>query len=246
MIAKLILIMTTSVCAFFNPSVKLSNGKTATLTGNGPPILFSTGLYGTMPSQMYNEVIKNLKKNVTVVTIDGVSPISPRDIDDLTDSLKVDTISYVSHSSFNPKILESNKINNAVLIDPIVVPNLDVVTLLNSGLNAFDGHHVNVDYPIIVIKSEKLYESKFDLPRWQELKISSALLENEIYDGVGHPDILDDSWANFAKNTNLWGVAQGDVLSFKEWQYDSKNTIPQIRKEYREYVCQKILNLVNC
>ena len=34
-------------------------------------------------------------------------------------------------------------------------------------------------------------------------------------------------------------------MTFKEWKYDSKNTIPSIRKEYRQYVSNKILDLVN-
>ena len=58
MLSKLIIIGLASVSAFFNPSVKLSNGRTATLNGRGPPVLFSTGLFGTMPQQFYNELIK--------------------------------------------------------------------------------------------------------------------------------------------------------------------------------------------
>ena len=34
-------------------------------------------------------------------------------------------------------------------------------------------------------------------------------------------------------------------MSFKEWKYDNKNTVPAIRKNYRDYVSTKILNLVN-
>ena len=226
MLAKLIFIFITSVGSFFSPNIKLSSGKSVILHGSGPPVLFSTGLYGSMPQQMYNELIKNLKKNVTIATINGILPITPNDIDDLTDCLKVDTISYVSHSSFNPKILESDKINNAILIDPIIIPNLDIITLLNSGFNALDNSDINVDYPVVIIKSKKLYESKLNLPTWQELKINGDFVEFDTYDGVGHPDILDDSWANFAKSLNLWGTAQGEILPFKEWKFDKKNTIP--------------------
>ena len=60
MLIKLIIICLTCVSAFFNPSIKLSNGKTATLNGQGPPVLFSTGLFGTMPKQFYNQLIKKL------------------------------------------------------------------------------------------------------------------------------------------------------------------------------------------
>ena len=70
-------------------------------------------------------------------------------------------------------------------------------------------------------------------------------IKNEIFNGVGHPDILDDIWANLAKRTDLWGSAQGKTMNFKEWKYDNKNTISSIRKEYRQYVSNKILELVN-
>lgn len=244
MLSKLIIIGLASVSAFFNPSVKLSNGRTATLNGRGPPVLFSTGLFGTMPQQFYNELIKSLKHNVTVVTLDGAMPITPKDITDLADSLKVDSLTYVGHSSFNPDLLETDRINNALLIDPIVIPALDINGLLSGGLNNIDGRTITVDYPVVVIKSEKLYQSKLDLPTWQELQINGHV-QNEVYDGVGHPDILDDTWANIAKGTDLWGTAQGKTMSFKDWKYDNKNTVPAIRKNYRDYVSTRILNLVN-
>ena len=45
MLSKLIIISLATAFAFFNPSVKLSSGRTATLNGRGPPVLFSTGLF---------------------------------------------------------------------------------------------------------------------------------------------------------------------------------------------------------
>ena len=244
MLSKLIILSLASVSAFFNPSVKLSNGKTATLNGRGPPVLFSTGLFGTMPPQFYNELIKSLKHNVTVVTVDGPMPIMPKDITELADSLKVDSLTYVGHSSFNPDLLETDRINNALLIDPIVIPSLDINGLLSGGLNNIEGRSVTVDYPVVVIKSEKLYESKLDLPTWQELIINGEV-ENDVYDGVGHPDLLDDTWANIAKTTDLWGTATGNIMSFKEWKYNHKNTVPQTRKDYRKFISKKVLDLVN-
>tara|TARA_Y100000748_G_scaffold302099_1_gene303628 strand:+ start:1103 stop:1918 length:816 start_codon:yes stop_codon:yes gene_type:complete len=244
MLSKLIIIGLASVSAFFTPSVKLSSGRTATLNGRGPPVLFSTGLFGTMPQQFYNELIKNIKHNLTVVTFDGAMPITPKDVIDLADSLKVDSLAYIGHSSFNPEILETDRINNALLIDPIVLPSLDVNGILSGGLSNIEGKTVSLDYPVVIIKSEKLYQSKLDLPTWQELQINGDV-QNEVYDGVGHPDILDDTWANLAKNTDLWGTANGKSVPFKEWKFDSKNTVPAIRKEYRNYVSSRILKLIN-
>jgi len=244
MLSKFIILIFTTVSAFFNPTVKLSNGRSATLNGRGPPVLFSTGLFGTMPEQFYTQLIKNMKHNVTIVTLDGIMPIMPKDITDLADSLKVDSITYAGHSSFNPVLLETDRINNALLIDPIVIPEFDINGILSGGLNNIETTSISVNYPVIVIKSEKLYQSKLDLPTWQELEINGNV-QSEIFNGVGHPDILDDTWANLAKSTELWGTAQGETVGFKEWKYDNKNTIPSIRKEYRQYVSRKILELVN-
>ena len=73
MFSKLFIITLASVSAFFNPTVKLSNGRTATLNGRGPPVLFSTGLFGTMPQQFYNEIIKIGHKNFYLFGLSEVS-----------------------------------------------------------------------------------------------------------------------------------------------------------------------------
>ena len=45
------------------------------------------------------------------------------DLEDICDSIGVNKIGYISHSSF-PEILNSKRINKAVLIDPINIPGL--------------------------------------------------------------------------------------------------------------------------
>ena len=94
--------------------------------------------------------------------------------------------------------MKTDRINNALLIDPIVIPSLDINGVLSGGLNNIEGRSVTLNYPVVVIKSEKLYQSKLDLPTWQELKINGDV-HSEIYDGVGHPYILDDTWAMLLK-----------------------------------------------
>ena len=61
------------VSAFFAPSIKTSSGQKLSVVGQGPPFLFSTGLFGTMPSAFYSEFISYLKKNITIVSIDGLN-----------------------------------------------------------------------------------------------------------------------------------------------------------------------------
>jgi len=251
MLIKYFLFNILCIHAFFNPNIKLSSGKTATIYGNGPPVLFSTGLYGTIPPFIYSNIINKLKKKLTIITINSIQPLTPFDVIDLTDTINVDSVSFLSHSSFNPKILELDKINNALLVDPIIVPSLNFTTIFNNyGFNYFNSNNNNnnnnikIDYPMIIIKSEKLYKSKLDLPSWQELNVNGDL-ENIIYDDVGHPDILDDTWAELAKNTNFWGTATGKTMKFKEWKYNNLNTLPKIREEYRQFVTETLINLIN-
>ena len=59
---------------------------------------------------LYNDLINSLKKNVTIISLDNLSPLSKKDIGDIADSLNVNSISYLSHSSFYSEILESDKI----------------------------------------------------------------------------------------------------------------------------------------
>ena len=218
------------ILSFFNPSIKLSSGKTATLCGNGPPVLFSSGLFGTMPSFAYNNYLSLLKKNFTIVTIDGFSPIIKDDIYDVTNSLLVDSIAYISHSSFNPDVLECSKINKAILFDPICIPKI--------GITGLEQHIITVDYPILTIKAEKLYNTNVPLPEWQNPILDGNVTEI-IYENVGHPDILDDSWANFAKKYGFWDSIEGETIEFKKWNINKKNTISNLRKKYRRFISEK-------
>tara|TARA_R110002012_G_scaffold140905_1_gene298613 strand:+ start:4 stop:843 length:840 start_codon:yes stop_codon:yes gene_type:complete len=228
--------------SIFNPTVKLNSGKQLSLVGSGPPVVFSSGLFGTMPRELYGEFISNLKKNVTILSINNVEPISKKDITDIADSIGVDSVSYISHSSFNPEVLESDRINKAILIDPICLPKLNIDGINSVDITAVD---INVDYPIKIFKAEKLYTAETSLPIWQNPTINGVVVD-EIISGVGHPDILDDLWADVAKKLGLWKTAEGEVVAFKDWKFKkSMNNIKNMRKQYRDYISQKCLNFIN-
>jgi hypothetical protein len=239
-ILSFILILTNFnlIFSFFNTNIKLTSGKSAILSGKGPPLLFSTGLYGTMPRRFYNKLLNDLKKNVTIVTINNFNIMQPDDIDNIVDKLRVDSIAYLSHSSFNPEVLENDKINSAVLLDPICLPKINFVGITRP--------HANIDYPVLIIRSEKLYNTKNPLPDWQEIEIeTSQTITDEIYRDVGHPDILDDFWADIAKNFGFWSMAEQDIMEFKDWRTNLKTDIPMIRKQYRKSTSNKILEFIN-
>lgn len=223
------------VQGFFNPHAKLASGKKATLMGDGSPVLFSTGLYGTMPRFFYNEFVGELKKNFTIVTFEGFDPIKPSDVDELADAIKTDKLVYLSHSSFEPEILESKRINSAVMLDPISIPKV--------SFNGVQQHSVTFDYPALVIKAGKLYDAKAPLPDWQNIEMNGDVIY-ETYDDVGHPDILDDNWANIAKQLGLWEMVEGEMMDFRDWKLNGKNSIPEIRKQYRKYTSKRISEFI--
>lgn len=219
---------------FINPTIKLNSGKKIKLSGSGPPLLFSTGLFGTMPDFLYSNFLSKLKKDFTIITLDSFHPIVKNDIDDIVNSISVNSIAYLSHSSFNYDVIESNKINNAILIDPICIPAI--------SFNGLISRDISINCKTIIIKASKLYNSKLSLPDWQNPNIQGNT-ETIIYDNVGHPDILNNFWANLAKDYGFWDSTQGKILDFKNWTLKG-NKINHEREKYRNYIANKTINLI--
>lgn len=229
-----------TIYSFFLPSIKLESSRQISLNGNGPPVLFHTGLFGSMPNLLYNDLINNIKKNVTLISFKDNFPITVNDIEDVANSLSVKSIGFISHSSFNIDILNSDKINSAVLCDPIVIPEFSVNGLLPKS--------VQTKAPIYIIKAEKTYDSKIELPSYQIPEIIGNCTY-EIYNNVGHLDLLDDVWANLGKKTNFWEGTKGPLTDFKNWKFD-KNSIgksylnKENRKKYRNHISNTALSFI--
>ena len=220
--------------SFLTPSINLKSGKSITLDGKGPPILFSTGLFGTMPKFLYSKFLNKIKKDFTVITIDGFSPIVNDDIDDIVKTIAVESIAYISHSSFNYDILNNENINSAILVDPITLPKLNI--------NGVSRRYIDVKFPTTIIKAYKLYNTEFSLPVWQDPKFNGNIT-NFIYENVGHPDILDNFWANLAKTYGFWDSTNGEISNFKNWTYKN-NKINKIRENYRKFIANQTRILI--
>ncbi len=224
-----------SVLSFniFSPKPKTSSGRELLVIGKGPPVLFSPGLFGTMPKWFYEEFLNNLKKNVSIVTINDFYPLKIEDICEIADSIAVDKLSLITHSSFDPNILTCDRLNSAVLCDPISIPNVDFTGIKTKS--------VTTDIPILGIKAEKAYYSKKSIPEFQCTEIIGNYIE-EVYPGVGHPDILDDFWAEIALKTGIWEGISPDIVNFTDWKLLPNNK-PD-RKKYREYTSKRILEFL--
>jgi len=118
-------------------------------------------------------------------------------------------------------------------MDPINIPWLSFQGLSNSN--------INLNFPTLIIKAEKLYIGSKTLPEWQDPEFKNEV-KTLIYDDVGHPDILDNTWANIAKNIGLWEMANGKKMNYSDWKYNMKSEIPNLRKTYRKNIAKKIVN----
>lgn len=217
--------------SLFSKKITSPENNKISISGNGPPVLFSSGLFDTMPNFLYSNFLNNLKKNFTIISINNNFPIyKSSQIEDITDTLGVDKISYISHSSFFPNILDTERINKGIFLDPIIIPGI--------GNRNIGNCIIDNKFPVLVIKAEKLYKGNVRLPDIQS-PIFEGELNEEFYESVGHPDILDDIWADFAKNFELWEMTQNPVMNYSTWKYNNKNDIYKIRKKYRKNISSK-------
>lgn len=145
-----------------------------------PYVVFSSGLFSSMPSGMYSNIRDKLSKNFTLV--ESYSMLWKRDFELLCDKYEQDKLPLIAHSSIDGSILSSYRLQSALLIDPATLPSLSMSGLI--------GTHVKARAPVKIISS-KLYDD-FVIPTFQP-EIEGA--EYISYVASGHGDILDPPWA---------------------------------------------------
>lgn len=220
----------------FTPVVKLDSGRQISLIGNGPPVVFSPGLFGIMPRRIYSNFINKLKKEVTIISFDDLSPISVKDIDDISKSIMADSVVFLSHSSFDNNILKSDKINHAILCDPITNPDL--------GFEGLKQEPIDNNYPCLIIRAEKAYSTKVPIPNFLNPNLKGEI-EDITYNDVGHIDILDDFWADFAKKYGFWDSADPNIMKFWDWKKIPNSDLNKKRDEYRTFLVKKMIEFIN-
>ena len=123
------------IFSFLTHSFKLASDKNIYLKGKGPPLLFSTGLFGGMPNFIYSNLQNQLSKNFTLILNKDYKPFIIDDIEEIAEELEVDKLALFAHSSTDARILESNVFNKMVLCDPIILPNINFDGLTTKKLN---------------------------------------------------------------------------------------------------------------
>jgi hypothetical protein len=218
----------------------LTNGRTARVTGSGPPLVFSGGLYGFMPSVAYSHVLGDLRKTHTIVTTDG-GRLARAEFEQIADTLAAERLGLVAHSAFDPTILGSDRLEAAVLCDPACTP---IVASSPPFLAAprFDveARRVRVLFAQRAIEGEHPFVPELFVP-----VLEGASVERLEYADAGHADLMDDFFADAASRMGIHGIADGrapPLRAFGEW---SAAAAPEVakskeRKAYRAWVVARI------
>ena len=218
--------------SFFDPSVRLESGRSVKILGKGPPVVFATGLYGTVPYQFYNTIINDCKKELSIIVFDDISPVTKKDVEEVADAIGSQKVGFLSHSSLDLDILTSERLQKAMLHDPITIPQLSLFGLENN--------EVETSLDVTIVNAENLLEGKIPLPEFNVPSIQGNC--NYIIDSdVGHSDLLDPFWANTARNFPLWNsnINRASYLNYEDWKF-SKNKKEDTTKDYYKNVSKRI------
>lgn len=195
--------------------------------GNGPHVLFSSGLYGIMPHEMYSNFLKPLKKNNSLILSQSFRPVIKEYVEEFCFKNNINELKYIAHSSFDHRILSMDICKQAYLIDPISLPT-----------NIFNNRIVRTNIPVNIIKCKYSYlnwnEKPFILPGFETHFYGNNINVNVIESG--HVDILNDEWSCIGSVLGIDSVT--NFLDINE-NYNYESSL--IKKNIRENVLD-ILN----
>lgn len=207
--------------------------------GRGPPLYFSTGLYGKMPRFLYSKVMRELEKDFTVFTCpDGIDE-KEGGFSAIADEIGSETVALVCHSSIDKSVLSSPRLEKAVLCDPAVFPEISLPFLREDPF--LSPPSVSVSCPVLVIRTESAYDtfipSSF-LPKLEGQEVSEVIFQN-----AGHADLLDGRWSFFSEKLSFL-KSRKRIVSFSEWgskpSSSELDTSSLVGDEYRQAVCSII------
>lgn len=225
--------------AFLSPSTPISHrplagGGTVRLQGRGPPVLFSSGLFGTMPHHLYSDVFRALAANVTLLVANG--PVTAALADRVADAVGAEEVGLLAHSAFDSALLTSPRVRGAVLCDPVAVPAPPAL---------FPSPPLLAPIPdVLVLRAGNAYDPSVATPIPDFL--SPAVARDapvRTFPGVGHADLLDDRWAALGAATMPWMKGpRVPLVAFDEWKGNDKHTSPSaVRRAYRDWVAHAAL-----
>lgn len=151
------------------------------------PVVFSSGLYGTIPKIAYSNLFQSMG-NVSVVNSEF--PLNKRKFELICDKYEQDKMPLIAHSSIDPDILKSHRLEKALLFDPATLPLLSTSGLIPTTV------HPRAPVNIVLTK----FYASFVKTAFQP-NIENA---NTIQlDYGGHSDILDGMWPWVAEKMGI-------------------------------------------
>lgn len=231
------IVLVLASASFFNPTLRLrESGRSISLHGTGSPIVFSSGLFGLMPRRIYTRLMERLSANATIVVVDDAVPVTSALVDDVATTIGVDRVGFFAHSSMDADILSSHRVHSAVLCDPVVLPTVESIV----GTRRFDP-----PFPVLKVQSELAYTVEpVGIPEYISPHIAQC--RSTIIRGVGHADLLDDTWADLGPRVLPWmRGATTPPVSFGEWTFRRQTALEKKvrtrRAAYREEVGNRAL-----
>lgn len=175
--------------------------------GRGTPVLFATGLRNLMPLTGYSELLRILRQDVEVIHY-GQGLLDNTILQYISDTYADgDKISYIGHSSLSPSIVQSKFIHRAVLLDPSAIP-----SGYDMKMQKWTAQHIRPSCDVLVIDAE--YTMRTFVPDGFNLMVSGATRHTSV--GVGHADILDDSYADTCHQLGIRGCSfRSDARSIR-------------------------------
>jgi len=238
----MLLFLTSVLSTFLAPTVHTHDGQRLTLHGNGPPVLFSSGLFGVMPRRIYTDFIARLSKHLTIVVPTSATLVTATTVDDVADALAVERVGLLTHSSFDAAILASMRVEAAVLCDPVVFPALGV---LQGG---FVPPLCDPNFAVRVLRAERAYDPATPgiPPLISPRFVAGADVTYRTFDDVGHADLLDDTWADVGRRTIPWmkGLRPRNT-TYDAWTFDGRHQAAHLRDAYRAQMADDVIAHLN-
>ena len=224
----------------FPPTVTLQRtGQHVSLFGKGRPVVFSSGLFGTMPRRIYSALFRHLAANLTLVVLNEPAPVTLETVEDIANTLAVDQLGFFSHSSIDVDILQSARIRSAVLCDPVTFPRISVGDDLGAGFGLVPPT-VAKEMPFLVLRAARAYDGDGApaIPEFLCPRLPPDWTREQTFADVGHADLLDDTWADFGSRAIPWmrGVV-ARTMPYTEWEYRGSGVDARdVRRDYRARV----------
>ena len=172
------------------------------VSGNGPVVIFSTGLCNLMPSLGYSNFLGLLQQDLQVVCYDAPVALDRRNLERIAKEISPHRpIGYVGHSSLLPSLFETDVIGSRVLLDPAALPQK-----YDINKRSFVPQKTFSSCPTLIINAEYTSTAPvpFIPPEFSLVVHGDTVSKKEIQ--VGHADILDDWYASACHRIGIRGT----------------------------------------